>query len=90
MPQSDRPATYEIVIAGHLGDRWRDWLSGMAITYETSHGAMPTTKLDGAVRDQAALRGLLGRLWDLGLVVISVSRTNELSAEATAPACGKE
>ena len=81
MSQADRAATYQITIAGHLAKRRRDWLNGMALTNETGSGGIPMTCLVGIVPDQAALRGLLTRIWDLGLVVMSVVRMSEVSCE---------
>lgn len=59
----------EIVVKGHLDFHWSDWLEGMTIT----HAADQNTLLCGEVADQAALYGLLSRLRDLGLTLISVS-----------------
>lgn len=61
--------TYEIRISGKLGETWSNWFENMKITYE--EGA---TVLTGKVVDQAALRGILSRMWDLNLILISISR----------------
>jgi hypothetical protein len=68
----DRPATYQIKVPGHLGESWSDWASGMTITVESEGDGPPVTTLTGTV-DQAALHGLLRRLYSLGLPLISVS-----------------
>jgi hypothetical protein len=68
----DRPVTYEIKVEGRLDEGWSDWFSGMAVTFE--RGSTPITTLTGAVADQAALRGILSKIWDLGLTLISVRR----------------
>ena len=68
----DRPATYQIKVPGHLGERWSDWAGGMTITVESEGDGPPTTTLTGTV-DQAALQGLLRRLYSLGLPLISVN-----------------
>jgi hypothetical protein len=62
-------AHYEIIVRGILGDRWCDWFEGMTI--KSSDGV---TKITGNVVDQAALYGLLDRVRDLGMVLISVTR----------------
>jgi hypothetical protein len=60
---------YEIRIEGHLDTRWAAWFEGMSLT----HAADRTTSLRGTVADQAALHGLLARLRDLGVPLISVT-----------------
>jgi hypothetical protein len=60
---------YEIRINGHLDLTWSDWFDGMTIIHE-DHGE---TLLAGTVADQAALHGLLARVRDLGIQLISVN-----------------
>ena len=59
---------YEIVVDGHLAARWADWFDGFTIANE----ADGTTVLRGVVVDQAALHGLLQRLRDIGIPLISL------------------
>ena len=59
---------HEIRIQGHLNERWTDWLEGLAFTHETDG----TTTLTGPLADQAALHGVLNKLRDLGVPIISV------------------
>ena len=61
--------TYQIRIKGHLGDQWSDWFGGLTITREDNG----ETLLTGPVADQAALHGLLRKVRDLGLPLVSVS-----------------
>ena len=68
----DRPATYQIKVPGHLDDSWSDWAEGMTITVESEGEDPPVTTLTGTV-DQAALHGLLRRLYSLGLPLVSVN-----------------
>ena len=68
----DRPATYQIKVPGHLNESWSEWAGGMAITVESDVDGLPVTTLTGTV-DQAALQGLLRRLYSLGLPLISVN-----------------
>jgi hypothetical protein len=67
----DRPATYQIRVPGRLDASWSDWAGGMTITVESKGDGPPITTLTGTV-DQAALQGLLRRLYSLGLPLISV------------------
>jgi hypothetical protein len=69
----DQPATYQIKLPGHLDESWSDWAGGMTITIESGDDGPPTTALTGVVADQAALQGLLRRLYSLGLPLISVN-----------------
>jgi hypothetical protein len=71
------PDRYEIRVKGHLADRWAAWFDGMTL----SRQADGTTVLDGSVADQAALHGLLRKVSDLGLPLVSVTpapRTDDL------------
>jgi hypothetical protein len=63
------PDWYEIRIQGHLDERWTTWFDGMTVEPEPAG----VTVLRGAVIDQTALHGLLARLRDLGLPLISVA-----------------
>jgi hypothetical protein len=68
-PGSDPLATYQIKVQGQLDERWSDWFDGMTIAFESD-----VTTLTGAVADQAKLRGMLSKIWDLNLTVASVTR----------------
>jgi hypothetical protein len=67
----DRPAAYQIKVPGHLDERWSDWAGEMTISVGCNHEGLPITTLTGSL-DQAALQGLLRRLYSLGLPLISV------------------
>jgi len=64
------PGRYEIRVQGHLDARWAAWFDGLTL----SHGSDGTTIIDGPVADQAALHGLLQKIRDLGLPLISVNQ----------------
>ena len=67
----DRPVTYQIKVPGKLDVSWADWAGKMALTVESEGDGPPVTTLTGDL-DQAALHGLLRRLYSLGLPLISV------------------
>jgi hypothetical protein len=67
----DRPATYQIKVPGHLDESWSEWDGEMTVTVGSDGDGLPFTTLTGTV-DQAALQGLLRRLYSLGLPLISV------------------
>ena len=67
----DRPATYQIKVPGHLDESWSDWDGKITITIDSDVDGLPVTTLTGSL-DQAALQGLLRRLYSLGLPLISV------------------
>ena len=70
---------YQIRIKGHLSHQWADWFEGLTITLEDNG----VTLLRGLVVDQAALYGLLRKVRDLGMPLLSVNRAYPGSADAT-------
>ncbi len=66
----DRQTVYQIRVKGNLNRKWSDWFDGLTITPQ----ADDETLLTGPVADQAALHGLLGKIRDLGLPLLSVKR----------------
>ena len=67
---------YEIRIKGHLDESWTDWFNGLRVHYEDSG----ETLLTGSLPDQAALHGVLSRLRDLGIELISVNPVDKAQA----------
>ncbi len=65
----DRSLRYEIRLRGRLGSRWTDWFGGLQIVTESDG----TSVLRGPVADQAALHGVLQRLRDLGIPIVSLT-----------------
>jgi len=74
-----QPTVYEIRINGHLGRQWSDWFGGLTITLEDNGD----TLLTGPVVDQAALHGLLRKVRDLGMPLLSVTRVRPGKADAS-------
>lgn len=70
MDTAHEPGWYEIRLQGRLDERWVSWFDGMSV----ESGPEGTTVLRGTVVDQAALHGLLARLRDLGVPLLSVMR----------------
>lgn len=73
-----QPIVYQIRLQGHLARQWTDWFGGLTITLEEDGD----TLLTGLVIDQAALHGLLKKVRDLGMPLISVNRAGPDRAEA--------
>ena len=67
---ADQPLMHQFRVKGHLDDQWSDWFDGFTITYPSDN----ETLLRGHVVDQAALHGLLAKIRDLGLFLLSVER----------------
>jgi hypothetical protein len=65
----DQPMVYQIRLKGHLGHQWTDWFGGLTITMEEDGD----TVITGPVVDQAELHGLLKKVRDLGMPLVSVS-----------------
>jgi hypothetical protein len=72
MGEKSTDRRYEIRLQGHLQSRWAAWFDGMTLT-TSSDG---TTVIHGLVADQAALHGLLQKVRDMGLPLVSVSQTD--------------
>jgi hypothetical protein len=81
MAALSEPAVYHIRLRGHLGDSWTGWFEGLTITPSEDGN----TLLSGPVVDQAALHGLLRKVRDLGLPLLSVTRIQSGSPDVSAP-----
>ncbi len=77
---ADNSRRYEIRVKGHLHPRWAAWFDGLTFTNERDG----TTVIQGPVADQAALHGLLRKVRDLGLPLLSVMRLEPGQADASA------
>jgi len=67
-----RPAAYQIKVPGELDEMWSDWAGEMTVTVGSNGDGLPYSTLIGTF-DQAALQGLLRRLYSMGLPLISVN-----------------
>ena len=68
----DQPALYRIEVQGQLDPQWSAHFDSMECTVERAAGGLPVTSLYGKVADQASLHGMLNRIRDLGLPLLSV------------------
>jgi len=75
---ADQPTVYQIRIKGHLGQQWENWFGDVIITLEDNGDTLIT----GPLVDQAALYGLLKRVHDLGMSLLSVNRIEPSHADA--------
>ena len=71
--------TYCIQVSGHLDDRWSDWLGDLVVHHQEDG----TTLLVGPIVDQAALHGVIIRIRDLGLTLLSINRGVEPHSSAS-------
>ena len=78
-PDPGQPVVYQIRIKGHLGCEWADWFGALTITLEDNG----ETLLTGPVIDQAVLYGLLRKVRDLGMPLLSVGRVEPDQADMT-------
>ena len=67
--QEDKQAVYRIEVEGQLDKSWSGWFCGMTLSYQDE-----VSILTGPLADQAALRGLLSKIWDLNLTLVSITR----------------
>jgi len=70
----DCPVIYQITVRGYLDQSRADWFDGMAIEPQVDAEGRSIARLTGEVVDQAALHGLLRKLYDLGLSLLSIKR----------------
>lgn len=78
---AERQTIYQIKVKGRLDKRWSEWFSDMTIEIESDNP--PITTLTGMVVDQAALRGIISKLWDLDMTVVAVNSVTEMPQTAS-------
>ena len=76
-PRAATPAKYRITVEGKLDRDWATWLDHNAVVSASSDPQTAYTVLEIDVLDQPGLRGMLGRIWDLNLVLVAVTRLTE-------------
>lgn len=79
--RGDEPGHYEIQVEGHLDARWAAWFDGLSLAARPDG----TTVIEGWVVDQSALHGLLHKVRDLGLPLVSVTRAGPDPSRDAAP-----
>ncbi len=79
-PQPQHPSGYRLRINGHLDQHWSSWFGDLTLTREDDG----TTCLTGAIADQAELHGLLSKIRDLGVTLISVEVVDVTTTEPAA------
>ena len=70
---------YQITVYGTVDQSWSEWFGGLQLTAVVDKDGFPITRLTGTLPDQGALRGVLTRLWDLNLTLLSVKCTRHSS-----------
>lgn len=75
--QMDKSCIYEIHVEGHLTDSWSDWFDGLTIRSDPNG----ETILTGSVTDQAALYGVLTKIHNLNLILVSVHRSGSINED---------
>ena len=73
IPSFQEPTKYEICVKGHLDRKWASWFEGMSITSDFKNSGVPVTVLCGPIADQAALHGIIAKIRDIGIPVISIN-----------------
>ena len=77
MQTPDSSTLYHIMVLGRLEEKWADWLNGQVESIEPADEPNNRTLITVLVPDQAALRGILNKLWDLNITLISVGLQGE-------------
>ena len=74
--QSSISRYYQITVEGRIDSSWSEWLGGVRLVSRKEANGMQITTLSGLLTDQATLRSLLNRLWDLNLILRSVQQVD--------------
>ena len=80
-PEENQQTVYQFRIKGHLGQQWMNWFEGLTVTLEEDGN----TLLSGTVVDQAALHGILKKIRDLGMPLLSMNLIDSNPADKTNP-----
>ena len=82
-PNFSGQGVYEIKVKGHIDEAWSSWFEDMVITTGYAEDGTPVTTFTGQLDDQAALHGVLGRIRDINMPLISVYPTNDVNHVTT-------
>lgn len=74
LPTSAEPSNYRIKVSGKVKESWSEWFNGMTIEFEMEGGEKPVSTLTGFLADQSALHGILNKIRNLGLKLLSVEQ----------------
>lgn len=72
--KSEKRETYQVALKGQLDPGWSDWLNGYEVNTAVDPDGVTTTILAVKIADQAALRGILNKIWDFNLEIIALQR----------------
>jgi hypothetical protein len=70
---------YRITVEGAINSSWSEWFGNLQLVSKKTTDGMQITILNGKIADQAALRGLLNRLWDLNMILVSIHQVDPVS-----------
>ena len=70
--RGDERVRYQIKVQANLDDRWSDWFDGLTVVVEDESADIPPVTILTGRMDQSALRGILNKIWDLNLTLISI------------------
>jgi len=85
---SSRTVQCHITVRGRVAPHWSQWLGALQLSYRADGGDGTVTDLKGTLADQSALQGVLNRIWNLNLVVLSVWTSADTSDEKEPPGPG--
>ena len=79
MDLPDETILYQINVMGRLSEKWADWLSDRIAQIQPEPDDPCQTTISALVPDQATLRGIINKLWDMNLTLISIKRSTKIS-----------
>ena len=89
-PMDNRPIDCCITVRGHVAPHWSGWLGELRLSYRLAEDDTAVTDLKGTLPDQSALQGVLHRIWNLNLTVLSVRTSPEGGCTTDSQTGGEE